>query len=262
MTTTHEEFESIAALDAVGAATAEEERALRGHLATCADCRRARDEYGEAASLLARALDPVSPPSDVRERVIDSVADDSNVVELSSRHGSHRWWLATAATLFLALWGWREVGIRVAREHVRNQEAELKTLGDQNAILQQQKEKLAAEMQALGSSGTKTIALSGQTAAPSASARVFLVPEHRRAIVFFSNLPENPKDKSYQLWIIRADQPKPQSAGVFDASHGSATITLENLPVETEIKALAVTREPRGGVEQPTNTDFVVMGKT
>ena len=262
MTTTHEEFDSIAALDAVGAATAEEERALREHLATCADCRRARDEYGDAASLLARALDPVSPPSDVRERVIDSVADDSNVVELSSRRGSHRWWLATAATLFLALWGWREVGIRVAREHVRNQDAELKTLGDQNAILQQQKEKLAAEMQALGSSGTKTIALSGQTAAPSASARVFLVPEHRRAIVFFSNLPENPKDKSYQLWIIRADQPKPQSAGVFDASHGSATITIENLPVETEIKALAVTREPRGGVEQPTNTDFVVMGKT
>ena len=91
---------------------------------------------------------------------------------------------------------------------------------------------------------------------------MFLVPEHRRAIVFFSNLPENPKDKSYQLWIIRADQPKPQSAGVFDASHGSATITIENLPVETEIKALAVTLEPRGGVEQPTNTNFVVLGKT
>jgi len=262
MTTTHEEFESIAALDAVGAATPEEERALRDHLATCADCRRARDEYGDAASLLARGIDPVSPPADVRERVMDAVVDDGNVVELSSRRGSHRWWLATAATLFLALWGWREVGIRVAREHVRNQEAELKTLADEKAILQQQKEKLAAEMQALGSSGTKTIALSGQNAAPTASARVFLVPEHRRAIVFFSNLPDNPKDKSYQLWIIRADQPKPQSAGVFDATHGSATITIENLPVETEIKALAVTREPRGGVEQPTNTDFVVMGKT
>jgi anti-sigma-K factor RskA len=263
MTTTHEEFDSIAALDAVGAATPEEERTLRDHLATCADCRRARDDYGNAASMLARALEPVAPPNDVRDRVIDAVADDeSNVVDLSSRRGSHRWWLATAATLFLALWGWREIGIRVAREHVRNQDAELKTLNDQNAILQQQKEKLAAEMQALGSSGTKTIALSGQNAAPSASARVFLVPEHRRAIVFFSNLPENPKDKSYQLWIIRADQPKPQSAGVFDATHGSATITIENLPVETEIKALAVTREQRGGVEQPTNTDFVVMGKT
>jgi anti-sigma-K factor RskA len=264
MTTTHEEFDSIAALDAVGAATPDEENALRAHLAGCADCRRARDEYGDAASLLARALDPVAPPRDVRERVIDLIADDgdADVVDINSRRGFNRWWLATAATVFLAMWGWREIGIRVAREHVVNQQAELKTLTEQNVLLQQQKEKLASEMQALGSAGTKTIALTGQTAAPAASARVFLVPERRRAIVFFSSLPENPKDKSYQLWIIRADQPKPQSAGVFDATHGSATITIENLPVETEIKALAVTLEPRGGVEQPTNTDFFVMGKT
>lgn len=260
--TTHETFDAIAALDAVGAATADEERELREHLAGCADCRRARDEYGDAASLLARSLDPVAPPRDVRERVIGAASEPDNVVDISSQRGFHRWWLATAATLFLALWGWREIGIRVAREHVRNQQAELKTLTDQNALLQQQKEKLASEMQSLGSSGTKTIALSGQNLAPSASARVFLVPEHRRAIVFFSNLPQNPKDKSYQLWIIRGDQPKPQSAGVFDATHGSATITVENLPVETEIKGIAVTLEQRGGVEQPSNTDFVVVGKT
>jgi hypothetical protein len=30
----------------------------------------------------------------------------------------------------------------------------------------------------------------------------------------------------------------------------------------TEIKALAVTMEHRGGVEQPSNTNFYVMGKT
>src|SRR5205085_490832 len=215
-----------------------------------------RDEYAEAATFLARELAPVAPPPDVRERVL--AEESADVIDIGSRR-VNPWWLATAATLFLALWGWREVGIRVAREHVNNQQAEIKTLNDENAMLQQQKEKLSLEMQALGSSGTKTIALTGQQAAPAASARVFLVPEHRRAIVFFSNLPENPKDKSYQLWIITN---KPQSAGVFDASHGSATITIENLPVDTEIKALAVTLEQRGGAEQPSNTNFFVMGKT
>lgn len=259
---THEEFDSLAALDAVGAATADEARSLAAHAAGCAGCRQARDEYAEAATYLARDLAPAAPPSDVRSRVIEST-DDAGVVDIDSRRGGRKpWWLATAATLFLALWGWREIGIRVARERMTSQNAEIRQLAEQNATLQQQKEKLSSEMQALGSAGTHTIALSGQQVAPSASARVFLVPEHRRAIVFFSNLPENPKDKSYQLWIIRADQPKPQSAGVFDASHGSATVTVENLPVATEIKALAVTLEPRGGVEQPTNTDFVVMGKT
>ena len=75
-------------------------------------------------------------------------------------------------------------------------------------------------------------------------------------------MPPNSGDHSYQLWIIRADQPKPQSAGVFDASEGHASLTVENLPVDTQIKALAVTLEPRGGVEQPTNTNFFVMGNS
>ena len=48
---------------------------------------------------------------------------------------------------------------------------------------------------------------------------------------------------------------------MFDVVNGNATISVENLPVSTEIKALAVTLEPRGGVAQPTNTNFYVMGK-
>ena len=96
---------------------------------------------------------------------------------------------------------------------------------------------------------------------PAASARVFLDPTRRRAIVFFHNLPANPTDKSYQLWIIRGDQPNPQSAGVFDVSGGgSATLSIDNLPVLTEIKALAVTMERRGGADQPSEKKFYVMG--
>jgi anti-sigma-K factor RskA len=80
-------------------------------------------------------------------------------------------------------------------------------------------------------------------------------------VVFFNNLPLNGKDKSYQLWIIRADQPQPVSAGVFDArKNGKASISIENLPISTEIKGLAVTLEPRGGAKQPSNTDFIVSG--
>ena len=74
-------------------------------------------------------------------------------------------------------------------------------------------------------------------------------------------LGEDFDDKPEAGWIIRADQTKPVSAGVFDATKdGSAAVSLENLPVETVIKGLAVTLEPRGGVEQTTNTDFIVAG--
>ena len=259
---THEEFESIAALDAIGAATADEVRRLNEHLASCDSCRRVRDEYAEAATLLALDLDPVPPPPEVREHVVETIADE-DAEEERSRFAGSRWWLAIAATLFFALWGWREFGIRVARENIRSQQAQINQLKNENERLHDQKEKLSVEMSALAAPDTREIALAGQQISPSASARVFLEPGRRRAIVFFQSLPANPKDKSYQLWIIRADQPKPQSAGIFDVSNnGNASIVIENLPLSTEMKGLAVTLEPRGGVEQPTNTNFYLMGNS
>ena len=253
---THDEFEAIAALDAVGAATADEVRSLAAHADTCEPCRRAQDEYSEAATLLARGLDPVPPPDGVRERIVGAVGRPSSIVA-AEHHFVRSWWLATAATLFLALWGWREIGIRVSRERIIAQQAEIRNLTEERDRLSSQTEKLASML----SPDTRTIVLAGQEMSPSASARVFLDPTRRRAIVFFYNMPSNPTDKSYQLWIIRGDQPAPQSAGVFDvAGSGNATVSVDNLPVMTEIKALAVTMEARGGVGQPSEKKFYVLG--
>jgi anti-sigma-K factor RskA len=258
---THEQYDSIAALDAIGAVDAGEASAFHAHLAECPDCRRARDEYAEAASLIARDLDPVTPPPQVRDRIFKAI-DGDNVIDAHDRFGISRWWMA-AAVVFLALWGWRELSIRVMREKVNSREADIRRLAGQNQLLTARNEKLSAEMASLASRDTRTIALTGQQVSPSASAKVFLEPQQRRAVVFFYNLPPNATDKSYQLWILRADQPKPQSAGVFDVtSSGAASISIENLPLATEIKGLAVTLEPKGGVAQPTNTNFFVAGST
>ncbi|HEX3579176.1 MAG TPA: anti-sigma factor [Thermoanaerobaculia bacterium] len=257
----HEQYDAIAALDAIGAATGDEANALVAHLPSCPDCRRARDEYGEAASLLARDLDPVTPPPRLRDRII-AATETGNVIDARDRFNSSRWWMA-AAVVFLALWGWRELSVRVTREKINSSEAEIRRLAGQNQFLAARNEKLSAEMASLASRDTRTIALTGQQVSPSASAKVFLEPQQRRAVVFFYNLPANAADKSYQLWILRGDQPKPQSAGVFDVTKsGAASISIENLPLATEIKGLAVTLEPRGGVAQPTNTNFFVAGST
>jgi anti-sigma-K factor RskA len=261
---THGEFDSLAALDAIGAATADESNALAAHLPSCPDCRRARDEYGEATLMLARDLDPVMPPPRVRDRIFAAIdgGEPADVIDARDRFNSSRWWMA-AAVVFLALWGWRELSVRVTREKINTTEAEVRRLAVQNQLLAARNEKLSAEMASLASRDTRTIALTGQQVSPSASAKVFLEPQQRRAVVFFYNLPANAADKSYQLWILRGDQPKPQSAGVFDVTQsGAASISIENLPLATEIKGLAVTLEPKGGVEQPTNTNFFVAGNT
>lgn len=253
---THEDFQAIAARSAAGAASAEEQRLLDEHVRLCSECQKAPDGVAEASVLIGKSLDPVSPPADPGARIVGEPGDADD-----RRFGVHVWWLATAATLFLALWGWREIGIRVLRERVSSKNAEIRRLAQQNWSLSQQRERLSEEMAALATVNTKAIALTGQPVAPSASASVFLEPETRRAVVFFSNLPQNPGDKSYQLWVLRGDESQRTSAGVFDVSRGSAAITTENLPPATEIKGLAVTLERRGGSEQPTNADYYVLGK-
>jgi anti-sigma-K factor RskA len=225
---THADFESIAALDVLGAATAGEASALRAHILGCLPCRRARQEYADATTFIALSLVPVEPPRELRGRIASALARDSKF---------NPWLLAVAASLLVAVFAWQ------------SQRATIKRLTLENSQLAER-----------AATNARTIELTGKEIAPKASARVFLEPQRRRAIVFFHNLPANGADKSYQLWIIRADKPEPQSAGVFDVKDGSAQISIENLPLETQIKGLAVTVEPKGGVAQPTNTDFVVAG--
>ena len=231
---THEEIQQLAALDAIGAATAEEAAELRRHLATCADCRRAADELNEAAALVALGVDPVAPPAHVKQAVLRNVRPAS----------TRQWWmLAAAAAVLIGLW----LGTWTQLRRARNEIAQLKS----------DRDKLSATIASL--SGSRVIQLAGQEAAPRASANVFLDPSQRRAFVFFRGLPPNAQDKSYQLWVIRADQVKPQSAGVFSVdAAGNASLVVQNLPVDTMIKALAVTLEPRGGVPAPTGQKYLV----
>lgn len=209
------------------------------------------------------ALDPVAPAASVRDAILDELHGQTTVRSMSSKTHAidNRWWLATAAVLFLALWGWRELAVRAARETLDARDAEIRRLAAANDLLARRGERLNAETHVLASHDTKILMLAGQPASPNASARAFLDTSKRRAVVFLTNFPANPPDKSYQLWIVRGDHP--QSGGVFDiTAAGSASIFVENVPAENEITGMAVTLEPRGGVADPTNTNFYVLGKT
>ena len=59
---THEEIQQLAALDAIGSASPEEQAEIRRHVETCDECRRAAEEMNEAAALVALSADPVAPP--------------------------------------------------------------------------------------------------------------------------------------------------------------------------------------------------------
>jgi len=235
---THDEFESIAALDALGAASAEEESALRQHMETCDSCRRARDEFVEAASLMARDLDSVAAPAEARQRTMENAENvevgETTLAEAHRRFAFRPWWLATAALLFLFLWGWRELGIRAAREKIASRDAEINQLTIENARLGEQVARLSREASELAPPGTKSFAVS---APPVVSARVSINPQGQ-ALLTITGAPPN----TYKLWVIQLEQPKPQNVATFEVGRsGQKTIPLQRLPPLKSIKAFSLT---------------------
>ncbi|HEY8131820.1 MAG TPA: hypothetical protein VII12_07995 [Thermoanaerobaculia bacterium] len=235
---THDEFESIAALDALGAASAEEESTLRQHMETCDSCRRARDEFVEAASLMARDLDPVAAPAEARQRSMENAENvevgETTLAEAHRRFAIRPWWLVTAALLFLFLWGWRELGIRAAREKIASRDAEINRLTLENARLGEQVARLNYETSVLAPPGTRSFTVS---APPVVSARVSINPQGQ-ALLTVASAPPN----TYKLWVTQVNQPKPQNVATFDvAPAGQKTIPIQHLPPVKSIKAFSLT---------------------
>ena len=167
---------------------------------------------------------------------------EATLVEEHRRFMQPRFWLAAAAILFAALWGWRELAIRAARERIASQDAEIRRLTVENERITEQLARVNFEVTVLAMPGTRTFPV---TAPGSGSARVF-VNRQGQGLAIVDNLPENAAEKSYELWVVRSDQPKPQSVTVFDMpAAGGKTIPLEHLPALSVIKSFSVTTTTR-----------------
>lgn len=117
-------------------------------------------------------------------------------------------------------------------------------------------------LEILSSRDIDVVIMSGQKARPDAYGKVIWDPGQQQAILQVANLPSVPKDKDYQLWMIK-DQ-KPVSAGVFSVKGSSKDnfFKIEQLQQANrkQLNAFAITLEPKGGVPQPTG-DMYLLGK-
>lgn len=256
----HEEFEQLIATRAVGAMSPEEERLLDEHLRACADCRTEDRTMRETAAAIALDAPAVAPPPAVKQQLfarIEAAPHEMAAPAPVVRRRQPAWipWVAAAALLIA--FGWALTSARRAERRTDALTERLLASEKRAAESESRAQELQSLIEALAAA--PSIQLSGQDAAPSASARIFMNPANRTAIVFFNDLPPSGSGNSYQLWVIRADRPEPQSAGVFEVGpDGRATLGLKDLPTNTEIKAFAVTLEPKGGVAAPTGKKFLV----
>jgi hypothetical protein len=112
-------------------------------------------------------------------------------------------------------------------------------------------------LDALSSPGAHLLPLKGADVAADSTAYALIV-ESSRILFVASNLPKPPAGKQYQLWVMRRQEPKLVSAGVFtpdDDKRAVMDFLAAAIPsVLSDISALEVTQEPSGGSEVPTGS--------
>ena len=83
-----------------------------------------------------------------------------------------------------------------------------------------------------------------------------MILHDKRAILMAEDMPQIPEEKTFQVWVIEDEVPKP--SGLFEPKEDPVAIVVENSVYRAD--AIAVTVERNGGVRKPT-TDPMLMAK-
>jgi anti-sigma-K factor RskA len=260
-------FDTLAAVYAVGALDGEDLAAFERHLAE--GCVRCAALVRESQETLVRVMAGSSvPPPAVRSRLLARVEAVTPVPLRAPRPVSRRrpwlaWAAAAAAVVVASAFTGAFVASRyegyagqVARDISRRYETRLQeATGEATSA----REELAAARAQLGvyravaellrDPDTRVVALRGLGPNPGATARV-VWNERTGGHLVVSNLPPAPPGKTYELWTIAGKDPRP--AGLFQTEPGGQGIARVEPVPDGPVKVFAVTLEREGGVPAPT----------
>jgi anti-sigma-K factor RskA len=270
---THQAFEELAAVYAVGALDGQDLTVFQAHLAEgCAECERVLAEYGDALPAAAGELREAPPPRVkqalmARVRGIDSRAEVEARVRARSRSWAALRWAASVAVA-AGLIAFVISGVVSSRY-----EARLGQMAREAAALRERLDQMAREAAALGEQmaeqrqilallsdpATRVVALSGLAPSPQAQARM-IWHDHAGGVLVAAGLPRAPADKTYELWAIAAGKPIPAGLFTVDAE-GKGTVQVKPLAGTPKVDVFAVTLEPAGGVPAPTGQMYLASSK-
>jgi hypothetical protein len=261
-----EQFGELCCLVAAGAATPEEERAFQNHLTGgCTGCSGAHRELMETAALLAGALPPVAPPSNVREKLLNAiemeraVAPGGFVARPPQRGAAGRFtWLwatgwALAAAMGLMLFLDVDMQRKKAQRFTLELEAVRNDLEEKGRTLAETE----ATLRLVQARQTQLARLAGLPPSPAAVGKVFWNPQDNAGILIVFDLPPLPQGKIYQLWAIQGSAPV--DAGIFSPDpQGTSSLKVKPLPDPGKsVQLFAITIEPAGGSPQPTGEMYL-----
>jgi anti-sigma-K factor RskA len=228
MVTERDDIHMLVAGHAVGALDPDDEELFERHLAVCDRCRAALASLEDAAAALAGAVEPVSPPAGLRERVLEQARGErANVIPLRRRglslsvaYGAAA--VAACAALAFGLWvASLSRSLDRERDARRAQERALTLLAEP---------------------GSREAALRGANG-------VLVRQSSGEAALIVSRLASAPNGKAYEAWVIPSGA-RPQRAGLFRGGDRLTVVRLERpLPARAQV---VVTIERKNGVDAPT----------
>jgi anti-sigma-K factor RskA len=170
---------------------------------------------------LALGVDPVQPPSGLRDRILAAAAEPAAVVELPTRRGTKRWPRVPVSALAAAVVVALLAGVLIGRV----------TVPPPPPVVTH-------------------FTIAGHGAFDGVTARVVDLKSDGVALVTFSGLPATPVDKVYELWLITPGG-KAVRAGVFTPDQSGSAVVVVPQSLDG-YNLMAVTVEGRPGVDAPT----------
>jgi len=227
------ELHELVAPYALDALDADERDRFERHLAECERCSAQLADLQEAAGALAFAAEGPDPPASLRDRILETARAESagKVIAFPRR----RWALPAVATVAAAA-ACLAVGLGIwATSLSRSLDRERSA-----------KDSYARAIELVGE---------GAQVRPLANAEGGLLVARGGgdAALVVCGLSPAPPGKTYEAWVIEGKTPRP--AGLFRGGAGCPPVLLDrDVPAGAIV---AVTLEPKGGVQKPTGPILV-----
>jgi anti-sigma-K factor RskA len=278
---THNAFDGLAALYALGALGKAERSRFEAHLEDCLDCVREVKSLLPVTHHLPQTAVPLDPSLALRERVLREVAGwtpapsepaaplappappSQPAAPRKSGLGAMFWLAATLLVAGAGAGGWYAAELH---RQIADLEGAVESASLRADILQL--EATVADLEATRRDEVIAIAtdptvqsltLAGQPLAPRATGRALWTESARLAFVA-TGLPALPEGDTYQLWFVMPGANALGASLLAPETDGAASVTLDIPEAVTMPAVMAVTIEPAGGVPVPTG-DVYLLGQ-
>ncbi|SNS97632.1 Anti-sigma-K factor RskA [Granulicella rosea] len=256
----------------------EETAEITLHLQHSAEARRVLAEIQGDLAALAHTAEMHSPPALARQRLMKHVAREKKPVPIDrfapvATYAPRESTLLddepvkkSAAARVLPWVGWAvAAGLAVEASSLYQQRQSLRTTvtsqSTQLAKLSTDAELSKNVLEAIQDPSAVRFSLTATGAKAPPEGRAAYLADKGSLVFIASNLEPLEPYKTYELWLVPADNHDPIPAGIFKPDiHGSATVVLPTLPKGVQAKAFAVSIEQDGGTSAPTKGAVVLQG--